>query len=490
MADKPYCTTRELVEGVLKPHASDPAMSHCALVPPGHQQQDAEYYVCHAWDRPFRDLVECLRMHFPGVKKGVTVWIDLFCLDQGSSELAKGQEPSLQLLSAVQSMSKSTLLILDPEGLCFKRLWCLHEQNTAAAASSGFLSSLEVLPHLLGKADFANVAEALCSLDASAAQTSLAEDKAAILKRISTVTGGISKFNASLKQALVGLLAQLLERSTLQQRPGLLGLAKEILHIDHALGAPLVEPVMQCVVEARSRVSDVWQDNGATLANMALLMRAKGNLKSSEQMFRVALEKAKAYFGVSHHHTVTVRMQLACLLKSKGDLSESVTLYQDALESRRKELGDRDPGVATVLNNLGDLRGMQGHLKQADGLLRDALSIRLDVYGGWHRITAMSMHSLAVLLMKKGTNEDLSNARGLLQRVLEVRERMHGSDHEDIVACSKSLQELTALEMKAQAKERVLIKLQHKVRPLGSARRFHLRSPASALPSLSTKTDL
>ena len=98
------------------------------------------------------------------------------------------------------------------------------------------------------------------------------------------------------------------------------------------------------------------------------------------------------------------------------------------LLDRALTLAETDEQRSNLLHELGSLLQAQGDLPGARAKLERALEIKATVFGTEeHPNVAASLHALARVLQAQG---DLPGARAKLERVLEIKARVYGSrDH-------------------------------------------------------------
>jgi len=67
------------------------------------------------------------------------------------------------------------------------------------------------------------------------------------------------------------------------------------------------------------------------------------------------LQASREVLGDRHPDTLTSVNDLAMLLKAQGDLAGAEPLFREALQARREVLGDGHPDTLTSANNLARL---------------------------------------------------------------------------------------------------------------------------------------
>jgi tetratricopeptide (TPR) repeat protein len=167
----------------------------------------------------------------------------------------------------------------------------------------------------------------------------------------------------------------------------------------------------------------------------AHLLNQAGNYfhgRAAYSTARPLLEHALAIYererGPEHPDTATGLNNLALLLKAQGDLAAARPLYERALAIREKEPGPQHPDTGTSLNNLARLLHDQGDLAAARPLFERSLAIREKAFGPEHPLTALGLNNLAGLLQDL---DDLEAARPLFERALAIHEKARGPGHPD-----------------------------------------------------------
>ena len=146
----------------------------------------------------------------------------------------------------------------------------------------------------------------------------------------------------------------------------------------------------------------------------------------AEPLIRDALAIREKALGPEHPDTATSLNNLAVLLRAQGDLSGARSLHERALEIRKKVLGPQHPATATSLNNLAFLLYNLGDFVAARPLSERALAINEKALGPEHPNTAISLNGLANVLRDQG---ELAEARPLYERALGIYEKAYGPEH-------------------------------------------------------------
>ena len=172
-------------------------------------------------------------------------------------------------------------------------------------------------------------------------------------------------------------------------------------------------------------------ETAASLGNLALLIKAQGDLAGSRPLYERALAIREKAHGPEHPETVPSLSNLAVLLEEQGDFAGSRTLKARALAIREKVLGPEHPDTARSLNHLAVLLEAEGDLAEARPLYERALAIREKMLGPEHPDTATSLGNLALLMKAQG---ELAGAQPLFERALAISEKVLGSEHPSTAA--------------------------------------------------------
>jgi tetratricopeptide (TPR) repeat protein len=164
-------------------------------------------------------------------------------------------------------------------------------------------------------------------------------------------------------------------------------------------------------------------------ATLALLVARhdyeRGTYASARALQEKVLEIRRRILGEEHLNTLMSMNDLALTLRAQGDLKDARVLQEKALQISRHILGEERLDTLTSMNNLALTLRDQGDLKDARGLQEKALEIRRRIQKEEHPDMLMSMNNLAETLRTQG---DIKGARELQEKVLEIRRRILGEE--------------------------------------------------------------
>ena len=192
-----------------------------------------------------------------------------------------------------------------------------------------------------------------------------------------------------------------------------------------------------CVVSRRV-LGDEHPDTLMSMNNLALTLRAQGDLNGARVLQEQALAVCRRVLGEEHPATLTSMNNLALTLSAQGDLAGARVLEEQVLAARCRVLGEEHPDTLTSMNNLASTLWAQGDLAGARVLQEEVLAVRCRVLGEEHPDTLTSMNNLASTLWAQG---DLAGAKMLQEQALAVRRRVQGEEHPTTLTSMNNLAE-------------------------------------------------
>ena len=157
------------------------------------------YFVSHAWDSPFVELVASVAAFLEGAAQDETfVWLDIFAINQDDSSgvfSAMAELDDGRTLARVIELSRATLVVLDRERAApFGRLWCLYEIGSTPT------NKLQLLTHGFSEAD---ISQHVRAVDAETALCFSADDREMIRAEIAGKFGSLQQFTVELRLRLL-----------------------------------------------------------------------------------------------------------------------------------------------------------------------------------------------------------------------------------------------------------------------------------------------
>jgi tetratricopeptide (TPR) repeat protein len=202
-----------------------------------------------------------------------------------------------------------------------------------------------------------------------------------------------------------------------------------------------------------TRAPDTVEDGDVDwlMDRMATYLQTRGEPRAALPHYQRAHNRYLARLGVDHPDTLASANNLAINLRALGQLEQARDLDQDSLERRRRTLGDNHPDTLVSANGLANGLRALGQLEQARDLDQDSLERRRRTLGDNHPDTLVSASNLALDLQALGQHEQ---ARDLDQDTLDRRRRTLGDDHPDTLDSANNLAlDLQALGQHEQARD-------------------------------------
>uniref|UniRef100_A0A061SGR3 Tfp pilus assembly protein n=1 Tax=Tetraselmis sp. GSL018 TaxID=582737 RepID=A0A061SGR3_9CHLO len=173
-------TARDIAERVVAP-ATAGSRARSFLQAKGAHGTPPQFVLCHSWDRPFSEVVDCLRRRFEFCE-GTVVWLGLLSLGLAAGDA----EANLAAAWEQAERTEGTLVVVDPAGACFRDPRCLFQVGAAAAARD---SRVEMLPYLLDVGDSPALAGAVAGARIADAAFESAAEREAMLAHVRRTCG-------------------------------------------------------------------------------------------------------------------------------------------------------------------------------------------------------------------------------------------------------------------------------------------------------------
>jgi len=177
-------------------------------------------------------------------------------------------------------------------------------------------------------------------------------------------------------------------------------------------------------------------DTGASMNNLAEVLRHQGKYEQAEEMIRQALELSETVLGKEHPDTLTNMNNLALVLGGQGKYKQAEEMHRQVLGLQETISGKEHPNALKGMSNLAFVLRNQGKYKQAEEMHRQVLGLRETTLGKDHPDTLASMNSLAGVLT---CQSKYTQAKEMLQQVLKLREAVLGKEHPDTLTSMNGL---------------------------------------------------
>ena len=192
----------------------------------------------------------------------------------------------------------------------------------------------------------------------------------------------------------------------------------------------------RALASIRDKLGDQHPNVGATMGNLALVLRAASRFSEAEELYKRTLLIDEKVFGVDHPMTAIALNNLANNYLDVGRAAEAMGLQQRVLGIHEKAFGPESPDVARSLVNLANSYQLAGRYEQAGPLYEKALRILQRKFGEEAAQTTIALASLARFEQARG---QLEPAQEKFDQVLKIDERLYGLDHPELIDDLRSL---------------------------------------------------
>ena len=176
-----------------------------------------------------------------------------------------------------------------------------------------------------------------------------------------------------------------------------------------------------------------WTPEGRCVSSTLINDLCKKSLEYAKQ----ALQIRKKVFGNNHPDTAMSYCNIGAVYDCLDLYSEALFCYESAMKIEKATLGDNHQFTASSINNVGmtqwNLYKSGKHNEPFDSVkkrvldfLLESLNIRIDILGMSHEETAMSYHNIGTVY---ADCMQYNEAIYYLQKALQIKERILGSDH-------------------------------------------------------------
>ena len=162
----------------------------------------------------------------------------------------------------------------------------------------------------------------------------------------------------------------------------------------------------------------------ASINNLAVLLRAKGDYRAAEPLLRQALEINRRLLGPEHPVLALSLNNLGNILEVQGKYNEAEALYHEALAMKLR-IRDDELSIAATLNNLAILYHHTKRYAEGEAMSKDALASRRKILGDHHPLVAQSFATLGMLQTDTG---EYDRAEFNLRKALEMERGLYGEE--------------------------------------------------------------
>jgi hypothetical protein len=307
-------TTSNVKRSIIVPKTQATKLSLCAqLKQEGDARvQTATWFVSHAWQFKFLDVVRALEAFFAD-KPGAIIWLDLVSTSQHATFDKPPEWWQHTFCSAIGGMGQMVMVMTPWDNpVCLTRAWCLIELHACRSSGSDFCVALP-------PSERARFVEEIC-------------------EKAGAFYGMLSKVNTANSECSRDSDRQRIFAAVRALEGGFTGLDRSVLHtMTEWLQRQLEQEIAVAVAAGREDME-------------CSLMSALGGLFSDRGMndralpiYEDCLAKMKRVLGEDHPDTLTSLNNLAGLFESMGEYDRALPIYEDCLAKRKRVLGEDHP---------------------------------------------------------------------------------------------------------------------------------------------------
>lgn len=178
----------------------------------------------------------------------------------------------------------------------------------------------------------------------------------------------------------------------------------------------------------RSLGTTEGEHGGGVLHNMAVAHYQMGQYEDAYEVLNEAEPLLQAQYGTDGLHPALIALASfrGLVLRELDRFDEARTVLEAGVADARALYQAPHGQLGTILNNLALVEQELGHADRAEALFREVLAIDIAVHGPDHADVAHDYFNLGTFLYKHG---DRAEGTQLVERTLEMRERLLGSEH-------------------------------------------------------------
>ena len=430
-------TTSNVKRNFIMPKTQSTQLSVCAQM---RQEGDARvqtatWFVSHAWQYKFMDVVNALEIFFAD-KPDAVLWMDIISTSQHATFDRPPEWWQQTFVSAIGRMGQMVIVMTPWDNpSCLRRAWCLIELYACRSSNSRFgiaLPPSERARFISEIVDKCGVFyDMLGKVNTEKSECSRESDRQRIFSAIRGLDGGFIGLDRSVLKCLTEWLVQQLQAEIASAAS--MGAVEVECSMVGALGNLYVKTgeydlallhLEDCLSKRRRVLGDNHHNTLAALSNVASVLDDKGDFTRALPMFQECLASFKRMYGNDHEATLESLNHVASTLKHMGHYDPAVPLFEECLAGKRRILGDDHPSTITTLQNFVELLYTKNDRIRALPLLTECLARQKRVFGEDHPQTLASLVRLALECAS-----DFDRALPLHEDVLARSRRIFGEDH-------------------------------------------------------------
>jgi eukaryotic-like serine/threonine-protein kinase len=142
------------------------------------------------------------------------------------------------------------------------------------------------------------------------------------------------------------------------------------------------------------------------LEGLAATLSQLGRYREAEDQLRAALDLVERDYGASHSRVVPVLTALGIALDGQDRLDAAVAAHRRALQVAQEHLGDEHWNTLSIRSNVSVALGRAGDRAGEQAELRKLLELRLRLHGANHNEVGVAYQNLAASLAKTGQYDE------------------------------------------------------------------------------------
>jgi tetratricopeptide (TPR) repeat protein len=442
-------TTSDVKHRIIVPKTRASKLSLCAQLQQEGDTcvQPATWFVSHAWQYKFLDLVTALEAFFAD-KPGAIMWLDLLSTSQHATFDKPPEWWQKTFCSAIGAMGQ-VVMVMTPwdSPVCLTRAWCLIELYACRSSDSEFCVALPPSERARFVKEMCEKAGAfygmLSKVNTANSQCSRESDRDRIFAAVRGLEGGFTGLDRNVLHTMTEWLQRQLDAEIVVAASA--GREDTEVSLMSALGGLLKDqgmyyralPVFEdCLAKRKRILGEDHPDTLTSLNHLASLLECIGEYDRALPIFEDCLAKRRLILGEDHPDTLTSLNDLASLLESMEEYDRALPIFEDCLAKRRLILGEDHPDTLTSLNHLASLLESMEVYYRALPIFEDCLAKRRLILGEDHPDTLTSLHNVALILKSLG---EYDRARPVYEDCLAKRKRILGEDHHDTLTSLNNL---------------------------------------------------
>ncbi|KAJ3038988.1 Kinesin light chain 3 [Rhizophlyctis rosea] len=426
----------------------------------------ASWFISHAWQYPFLDLVDAVTTFFSELDALETfIFLDLLSLPQHHrTETITAQWLSDFFTNAIFTM-KNILAIWSPwnKPITLTRAWCVYELYTGSINDNVNLRIAMPPGEALAFRD--SIATdpgvfygTISSIKSDQTTATKAEDLAAVRKAITETVGFEALDRIVLSFLSDWMVSNLTSHVALTKKEGRLDEHARWLHslgrlyIDRKMHTDAEPCLVECWEARRDKLGSDHPETLATVNQLATVYLLQGKSRDAVQLLVEWVDRAKKTLGDDHLTTIALLSNMAELYEQTGQWKLIEPIRKECVDRAERLMGGNHVDVIGYLHQLGLFYKRQQRFHDAEHLYKQCVDRRQRLLGVDHPEALSSLYELALLYRDFG---QYAKAEVLCVECVDRRRRVLGDEHPDTVLSIEALTFLYEAQRKTAEAEKL-----------------------------------